>query len=869
MDLNKTYHYVVTFLLLALMALSLPLLTLAKQVERDDFDVLISPERMESSLKNNLARELADLTDMKAKMAQLETRKAAIKAEISAYGYQDTAQSYLLMASQPRIDELEEALRKNWLTSRILAKNVETFQAHYNSTSMLLKQTADGIDLAKKQMVDIRHSQLSDTQKDLLAASTQKVLDVLKEKKQLGEQYLKIFEDMLDQMKAKMKAKKVIAEKLSARLKDQKKASLFIRSEPYRGLGVQTFQERLQVFFNRIKALFSLEFWETQWIYIQMGGIARWAFFLFALTLVIVLQGRGKRFLQRIKKRCDGPGCYYRDMGLHLLQHSLPYIGLTLLFGIYSSFHFSLLNVSLGRFLFSIFLVLLITRWGLDYLNYGFQDPSTALRSFATPHLKRFFQFIRAAVILVLMLVGVVGSGGVLVWIARDVLSAVVLVWTIILWRQMKPVIIQGSREDTHPSNPKWIGLSQWGIYLIFGGTPLLSLFGYNDLARHWPAAWLETLALLFWGWISLNAIREWNSDHLARVKTADSEHPLGSVDDFRWAMIQLARLIWFMGLTAGILWAWDSSDFLFSQLGRFIDATLTVGYLKLSIKGIMVAAFILYMTRLLVHIGQSLLNEKVLDKKTLEPGLKDSILTIISYLAWGLGLVLALGILGVNATSLAVIFGALSIGIGFGLQNIFNNFISGLILLFERPIQVGDVVEVAGIWAEVKKINVRATLVQTFDNASMIIPNSEFISQQVTNWSYKDKRMRRNIEIGVVYGSNIDLVQKTLLEVAEKHRKVLKFPRPDVLFINHADSALIFSLRIWFHVDDYWTVPSQIRSDIDRRFRELAIEIAFPQRDLHIRTLPKEMTSVASFGDTDSVSPSQKPEMQESPLTD
>jgi len=397
----------------------------------------------------------------------------------------------------------------------------------------------------------------------------------------------------------------------------------------------------------------------------------------------------------------------------------------------------------------------------------------------------------------------------------------------------------------------------------------LLSLFGYYNLARLWTTAWLETLALLFWGWISLNAIREWHYDHLAKVKAADSEHPLGSVDDFRWAMIQLARLIWFMGLTAGILWAWDSSGYLFNQLRSFIDATLTVGYLKLSIKGIMVAAFILYMTRLLVHIGQSLLNEKVLDKKTLEPGLKDSILTIISYLAWGLGLIFALGILGVNATSLAVIFGALSIGIGFGLQNIFNNFISGLILLFERPIQVGDVVEVAGLWAEVKKINVRATLVQTFDNASVIIPNSEFISQQVTNWSYKDKRMRRNVEVGVAYGSDIDLVQKTLFEIAEKHRKVLKYPRPDVLFIDHADSALIFRLRIWFHVDDYWTVPSQIRSDIDRRFRELAIEIAFPQRDLHIRTLPREMTPVASSEDTDRVLPSQKPAMQESPHTD
>jgi len=869
MDLNKTYHHVVAFLLLALMILSLPLLTQAKQVQRDDVNVLISPERMGSSLKSDLVRELADLTDMKAKMEQLEVRKAAIKAEISAYGYQDTAHSYLLMVSQPRIDELEETLRKNRLTSRIMAKSVETFQAHYNSTSMLLQQTVDRIDRAGQQMADIWQSQLSDTQKDLLEAATQKVLDILKEKKQLGEHYLTIYEDMLDQMKAKLKAKRVIAEKLAARLKDQKKASLFTRSEPYRGLGVQTYQERFQVFFNRIKALFSPEFWESQWVYIQMGGIARWAVFLFALTLVIALQGHGRRFLQRIEKRCDGPGCYYRRMGLHLLHHSLTYIGLTLLFGIYSSFHFSLLNVGLGRFLFYIFLVLLVTRWGLDYLNYGIQDPSTVLRSFVTLHLKRFIQFFRAMLIFILMMVKLVGSGGVLVWIARDLLSAAVLVWAIILWRQMKPMVVQGSREDTPPSNPKWIGPCQWGIYLICGGTPLLSLFGYYNLARLWTTAWIEMLAFLFWGWISLNAIREWHSDHLARIKTADSEHPLGSVDDFRWAMIQLARLIWFMGLTAGILWAWDSSGYLYSQLGSFIDATFTVGSLKLSIKGIMVAAFILYMTRLLVHIGQSLLNEKVLDKKTLEPGLKDSILTIISYLAWGLGLVLALGILGVNATSLAVIFGALSIGIGFGLQNIFNNFISGLILLIERPIQVGDYVEVAGLWAEVKKINVRATLVQTFDNASMIIPNSEFISQQVTNWSYKDKRMRQNIEIGVAYGSDIDLVQKTLLEIVEKHRKVLKRPRPDVLFINHADSALIFRLRIWLHVDDYWTVPSQIRCDIDRRFRELSIKIAFPQRDLHIRTLPNEITPVASSGDPDRVSPSQEPAMQESPGTD
>jgi small-conductance mechanosensitive channel len=202
------------------------------------------------------------------------------------------------------------------------------------------------------------------------------------------------------------------------------------------------------------------------------------------------------------------------------------------------------------------------------------------------------------------------------------------------------------------------------------------------------------------------------------------------------------------------------------------------------------------------------------------------------------------------------VVFGALSIGIGFGLQNIFNNFISGLILLFERPIQVGDYVEVGGLWAEVKKINVRATVVQTFDNASVIIPNAEFISQQVTNWSFKDKRMRRNIEIGVAYGSDIDRVEKTLLEIAQTTPNVLKFPRPDVLFIDHADSALVFRLRIWANVDDYWTVPSRIRHDIDRRFRELGIEIAFPQRDIHIRTMPSETARVDSVGSSSPTPP-------------
>ena len=223
--------------------------------------------------------------------------------------------------------------------------------------------------------------------------------------------------------------------------------------------------------------------------------------------------------------------------------------------------------------------------------------------------------------------------------------------------------------------------------------------------------------------------------------------------------------------------------------------------------------------------------------------------MTITGYLGWAVGLVLALGTLGVNSTSLTVVFGGLSIGIGFGMQTIFNNFISGLILLFERPIQVGDFVEINGLWAEVKKINVRATVVQTFDNASVIIPNSELVSQQVTNWSFKDQRMRRNLEVGVAYGSDIEKVTSTLLEIARENSAVLKYPKLEVLFIDHADGVLIFRLRVWLHVDNYWTAASQIRMEIDRRFHEEGIEIAFPQRDLHIRTFTGGGQSVPAPG--------------------
>jgi len=239
---------------------------------------------------------------------------------------------------------------------------------------------------------------------------------------------------------------------------------------------------------------------------------------------------------------------------------------------------------------------------------------------------------------------------------------------------------------------------------------------------------------------------------------------------------------------------------------------------------------------------------KNILQQSGMEEGLQDSVVTISVYVIWSAGILFALNAVGFTATSLTVVLGALGIGLGFGLQAIFNNFISGIILLFERPIQVGDVIEVKGIWARVKEINVRSTIVQTLDNASLIIPNADLISSQVTNWSFKDKRLRRNVEIGVAYGSDVELVRNTLLEVAEKTPRVLKLPKPDVIFKHFGDNALIFLLQFWTRVEYFNAVESDVRFEIDRLFRERNIEIAFPQCDIRIRsglTIPEGPASL------------------------
>lgn len=248
-----------------------------------------------------------------------------------------------------------------------------------------------------------------------------------------------------------------------------------------------------------------------------------------------------------------------------------------------------------------------------------------------------------------------------------------------------------------------------------------------------------------------------------------------------------------------------------------------------------------------LVIVAESALRRivlhRVLTRTHLDEAMRFAVARITGYAFLTLGLYLALTFVGIDLSSLAVLAGAVGVGLGFGLQNIVNNFISGIIILAERPIAIGDRVEVNGVAGQVTRISLRSTVVVTNDNISVIVPNSSFISETVVNWSHGDPKVRINVPVGIAYGSDVEKFRRAMMEVALAQPEVLDEPAPNVFFIGFGESSLDFEVAVW--TAEMLRNPKRFRSElnyaIERALRQNGIEIPFPQRDLHIRsgTLP------------------------------
>src|SRR6266542_1928790 len=229
----------------------------------------------------------------------------------------------------------------------------------------------------------------------------------------------------------------------------------------------------------------------------------------------------------------------------------------------------------------------------------------------------------------------------------------------------------------------------------------------------------------------------------------------------------------------------------------------------------------------------------RFLAKSGLDRALQHAIAQIVGYIVLIVGIVIVLDNAGIHLGALTVFAGAVGVGVGFGLQNIASNFISGLVILAERPITLGDRVEVAGITGQVQQIRARSTVIRTNDTITMIVPNTKFIDSPVTNWTYGDPRVRFRIPVGVAYGSDIGKVREALLAAGRENPQTLKDPAPSVFLGKFGDNSIEFELVVWS--SEMSARPSRYRSDlnfaIEQKFREAGIEIAFPQRDLHIRS--------------------------------
>jgi potassium-dependent mechanosensitive channel len=318
------------------------------------------------------------------------------------------------------------------------------------------------------------------------------------------------------------------------------------------------------------------------------------------------------------------------------------------------------------------------------------------------------------------------------------------------------------------------------------------------------------------------------------------------------WARLKIVNrvtvLLWSkraLNLGASLLWI-DSVLFLFTvheKVGASVSETLShplgFGTLRVTLGGVISLLLVVFVGYAVAKSLSYALQRVLLTRFSLQRGLPYAASKVVYYVLIILVFLAALANAGIELNKFTVITGALGVGVGFGLQNVVNNFASGLILLFERPIRVDDTVEVGGLVGTVRRIGARSSTIQTFQGAEVIVPNSNLIANQVVNWTLSSPWRRVDIPVGVAYGTDPEEIIKLLVNVATSHSGVMRSPEPTAFFLGFGDSALNFELRFWAARQEIWfQLKSDVSISVDRALREAGVEIPFPQRDLHVRSV-------------------------------
>ena len=417
----------------------------------------------------------------------------------------------------------------------------------------------------------------------------------------------------------------------------------------------------------------------------------------------------------------------------------------------------------------------------------------------------------------------------------------IILLVSTVFREEEKPAETERNSEDDETESDEDTGLTT-SLKIIFFSSVItistfgISLFGYPGLSAFILNRYIATAVILGLFFIVHRLI----SELLKRiflmsfwVKSFKLRRKLLAKIDFGLSLVLTPLLALFFIFILLNLWGL-SGDVILHAVKKLLFG-FDVGGVRISLIAIILGIAVFFGSLALVKVVKNNLTNNVFAKLDIDDGIKHSLSSGVSFVGFIIATLLAIIVMGGNLTSLAVIAGALSVGIGFGLQNIVNNFVSGIIILFERPFKVGDWVVFNGEEGQIKQINIRSTELETFKKTSVIIPNATLISSALTNLTHGNNWTRQSITVGVAYGTDVNRVSEILLECARANKKVLKTPAPYVLFQNFGASALEFELRCYSsNIWAGWVIPSELRYEINRRFIEEGIEIPFQQIVIH-----------------------------------
>ena len=417
---------------------------------------------------------------------------------------------------------------------------------------------------------------------------------------------------------------------------------------------------------------------------------------------------------------------------------------------------------------------------------------------------------------------------------ARGVLGLPIIVLGALVLLRMRRIVRRefALRAEAAEAGSGQVGLARlWPFVLLASllialAAPLLSIAGYGTLAEGLIFPYLKSIVLLAIVLVAQRFFRDLYAWVVGRV-TSDDDSIVPVLINFILAAAALPFL--------SLLWGAREDD-LTEIWGRFLQG-VSVGETRISPVDFLTFAVVFMVGYTLTRLLQGALKGSLLPKTKIDIGGQTALVSGVGYVGIFLAALIAVSTAGIDLSSLAIVAGALSVGIGFGLQNIVSNFVSGIILLIERPVAEGDWIEVGGQMGYVRDISVRSTRIETFDRTDVIVPNSELVSGTVTNYTRGNTIGRLIVPVGVAYGSDIDVVEGILNDVAQAHPMVLGNPAPSVVFQRFGGDSLDFEIRaILRDVNFVLSVKSQMNHEIYRRFAEEGIEIPFAQRDVWLR---------------------------------